>query len=229
MYIEPFGEVKFTLNHRLMRLSMRVKEGKLYVSAPLSCSSERIMDFVRSKTDWILKQQKAQRSTILQFDIDVEFSTKYHKLIIERVSRNQVSAIRGNGKVQVFIPQDYDCNNEQFQLFVRKVLIQVMRIEAKHYLPGRLKRIADACGLKFHNVFIKDLSTRWGSCSSENNINLNLHLMRLPDRLIDYVLCHELAHLVERNHSQKFWNLLEKIYPGAKAIDKEMKSYHTAF
>ena len=227
--IEPFGAVKFTINNRISRLSIRVKEGSLYVSAPVACQSGQIMDFIRSKTDWIFKQQKAQKSTSLQFDTGTTFTTRYHKLTIERTSRKEVSAIRGNGKIQVFIPHDYDCKNQGFQIFVRKVIARVMRIEAKQYLPGRLKELADKCGLKFHNVFIKELSTRWGSCSSENNINLNLHLMRLPDKLIDYVLYHELTHLVERNHSPKFWNLLDKYCLGAKTLDKELKMFKATF
>ena len=227
--IDPFGEVKFSWNRRLLHLKLKVREGKLYVSIPSSYPPDRILDFIKSKTEWIVKQQEAHKSTLMLFDVDTKFSTKFHKLIIERNSRKQISAIKGNGKVQVFIPWDYDCKKQEFQLFIRKVLTQVMRVEAKQYLPARVKELAESCGLKYRNVFIKDLSSRWGSCSSENNINLNLHLMRLPDRLIDYVLYHELTHLVERNHSSKFWSLLEKFCPKAKILDKELKAFRATF
>ena len=64
-----------------------------------------------------------------------------------------------------------------------------------------------------------------GSCSSSNNINLSLHLMRLPSRLIDYVIMHELTHILEKNHSSRFWDKLESFLPGAKNLDQELKNY----
>jgi len=101
------------------------------------------------------------------------------------------------------------------------------RCEAKINLPKRLKELADKHGFRYENVSIKNASTRWGSCSSVNNINLNLHLMRVPEHLIDYVLLHELAHTVVKNHGEKFWLLLEQVYPNARKADKEMNNYRT--
>jgi hypothetical protein len=85
--------------------------------------------------------------------------------------------------------------------------------------------LADKHRFQYEKVFVKHVKSRWGSCSSTNNINLNLHLMRLPDRLIDYILLHELAHTVEKNHSKNFWQLLEKVCPGSKMLDKELNNY----
>ena len=74
-------------------------------------------------------------------------------------------------------------------------------------------------------MIIKNNKTRWGSCSHRNNINLSLHLMRLPEHLIDYIIAHELVHTVHKNHSNKFWKDLENVFPGAKAADRELKDY----
>ena len=77
--------------------------------------------------------------------------------------------------------------------------------------------------------FVKNIKTRWGSCSSLNNINLNLHLMRLPDHLIDYVILHELAHTKEKNHGKSFWNLVDSLVMDLKEMKKELKTYSIDF
>ena len=74
---------------------------------------------------------------------------------------------------------------------------------------------------------MRNSKTRWGSCSYENNINLNLHLMRLPNHLIDYVILHELVHTKIKNHSKDFWNLLDVVTGNAKNLDRELKNHHT--
>ena len=68
-------------------------------------------------------------------------------------------------------------------------------------------------GFKYEKVRIKNQKTRWGSCSAKRNINLNLRLMMAPDEAIDYVIIHELCHLLELNHNPAFWALVESCCP----------------
>jgi hypothetical protein len=95
-------------------------------------------------------------------------------------------------------------------------------------LPPKVRTFARQYNFKINKVFIKNMKSRWGSCSAVNNINLNLHLMRLPEHLIDYVVLHELCHTVEKNHGPGFWNLLNKLTEGrAKKLAAEMRQYRT--
>lgn len=75
-------------------------------------------------------------------------------------------------------------------------------------------------------ITIKSQKTLWGSCSNQNNINLNINLVNLPQELINYVILHELTHTRVRNHSKQFWQELSKIIPNARKLDKELKSYN---
>lgn len=86
-----------------------------------------------------------------------------------------------------------------------------LRKEAKQWLPQRLESLAQKYGFSYGRVAIKNNRTNWGSCSARNNINLNLHLMRLPEHLRDYVILHELCHLRHHNHGKEFHRLLESI------------------
>jgi len=76
---------------------------------------------------------------------------------------------------------------------------------------------------KFNKVNIKNQKTRWGSCSKKGNLNFNYRIVLIGDRLADYIIVHELCHLKEFNHKQKFWNLVEKTIPDYLKIKKELK------
>ncbi|MFA5746866.1 MAG: M48 family metallopeptidase [Candidatus Paceibacterota bacterium] len=78
-------------------------------------------------------------------------------------------------------------------------------------------------GFKVGNITIRDQKTRWGSCSRRGNLNFNYRIAFLPLRVLDYVIVHELCHLKEFNHSQKFWDLVAKAMPEHAKIRKELK------
>jgi predicted metal-dependent hydrolase len=89
--------------------------------------------------------------------------------------------------------------------------VEAMRRQAKAELPGRLAELAARYGFSYNRVTIKHNSTNWGSCSTRNNINLNLNIVRLPAPLRDYILLHELCHLRHHDHGQAFHLLLEHV------------------
>ena len=118
------------------------------------------------------------------------FETKREKV---REIRNRLAA-RAESRPQL---------SEQEILALRKL--------AKAWLPARLEMLASRYGFAFGRVAIKNNRTNWGSCSARNNINLNLHLMRLPEHLRDYVILHELCHLRHHDHGENFHRLLEQL------------------
>lgn len=226
-HLDPIGKVQLLKNTRSRRIRLRVKpDGNVQVSMPTLASEQKALDFVKSKVDWILKQQQDIKAGLTIFSPTSCFKTKFHELKIIPVERNRVSGMVGKGIIQINIPINKNHEHPEIQQFIRNALIQVMRQEAKAYLPARTLELARLHKFDFENVFVKHVKSRWGSCSSTNNINLNLHLMRLPDRLIDYVILHELSHTVEKNHGPGFWKLLEKVYPGARKLDKELNQFH---
>lgn len=226
--IDRIGNVTFTINERSRRIRISIKsDGEIVVSFPSAVPVRDAIRFVESKVDWILKQKTKIKLRLTLFAPESCFKTRFHQLAITKGNTDKVYNRVGNGVIQIFIPDRVNHEQPKVQEFIKKTLIDVMRWEAKIYLPKRLKELADKHGFRYENVSIKNASTRWGSCSSVNNINLNLHLMRVPEHLIDYVLLHELVHTVVKNHGDKFWLLLEQVYPNARKADKEMNNYRT--
>jgi predicted metal-dependent hydrolase len=101
----------------------------------------------------------------------------------------------------------------------------IHRASAKKHLIDRLNYLSQAHGLEYKRVFIKNQKTRWGSCSGNNNINLNINLIRLPEELIDYTILHELVHTRVKNHSQRFWDQMDKLIGDSKKLDRRLSAY----
>jgi len=106
-----------------------------------------------------------------------------------------------------------------------KELPKINKEEAKVKLGKRLSELATEHKFRYNKVSIRNQSTRWGSCSSKNNISLNMKLLHLPEQLIDYILLHELVHTRVKNHSKDFWNELETVVPNARTVDQQLRKY----
>lgn len=225
--IPSIGEVSFSKNKLSTRIKVTVRPQQVSVTLPEFVPFREAISYVESKASWIKEQQAKLQTSLTVFSPESSFQTKFHTLKIVKGNFPNVFNRIGNGIIQFFIPERFDYKLPEIQDFIRQTLIQVMRFEAKNYLPARVDELARKHGLNYKKVFIKNASTRWGSCSSDNNINLNLHLMRLPDHLIDYVILHELAHTIEKNHGPRFWKLLESFITHSKQLNHEMKNYRT--
>lgn len=99
------------------------------------------------------------------------------------------------------------------------------RVKAKILLTRRLQQLTKNNGFSYNRVFIRNQRTRWGSCSTKNNISLNLKLVKLPDELVDYVILHELVHTQKKNHSKAFWSEMDKLVGDGKKMASRLKKY----
>lgn len=104
---------------------------------------------------------------------------------------------------------------------LRECLARMLKEEAR----SRLAALPELAGPGPGRIAVKLQKTRWGSCSTLGNINLNLRVMALPGTLREYVVVHEAAHLREQNHSKRFWHLVGDHYPGYRAAEAELRRY----
>jgi len=106
--------------------------------------------------------------------------------------------------------------NKKYSLKLKK--------EAFELVDKRVTYFNQAYGFRFDKVSIRNQKTRWGSCSEKGNLNFNYKIASLPQRTADYIIVHELCHLGEFNHSQKFWNLVARAVPDYLQIRNELKN-----
>lgn len=92
--------------------------------------------------------------------------------------------------------------------------------KALSVIPDKVKYYAEIMGVTYGRITIRNQKTRWGSCSSKGNLNFNCLLMLMPDKVLDYVVVHELCHLKQMNHSKKFWKEVERYMPDYKNYKK---------
>jgi len=96
---------------------------------------------------------------------------------------------------------------------------------SKEYMRARVEFFAIKMGLEFNELKFRRMKRRWGSCSSKGNITLNLYLYNTSKELIDYVIVHELAHLVHMNHSKKFHNVVAFYMPDVKNLEEKLQAF----
>ena len=101
--------------------------------------------------------------------------------------------------------------------------VQNLSKQAKQVIPLRVAYFADILGVNYGRISIRSQHTRWGSCSAKGNLNFNCLLMLVPEEILDYVIVHELCHLIELNHSPAFWAEVERVLPDYKARRKWLK------
>jgi len=108
---------------------------------------------------------------------------------------------------------------------VEKKVLQWYKKQALTDFSRRLALFATKLGVPTPELFLSNARSRWGSCNSRKEIRLNWRLLQAPPHIINYVVCHELAHLKEMNHSAKFWAVVGSIFPDYKTAEKELKAW----
>ena len=232
-FVPSVGNLIISKHSRATKLSIKLKPGCTpKVTIPYLVSFDMGFRFAMDKKDWIIEhlallKEKTPRKTI--FSKGSIFHTRFHIINIQTHQGHQITTKTNGSEITLFLPEDQDPESEKSQTSIRGFITEVLRKEAKLYLPERVKEWATKYRFSYHKITVKNLKSRWGSCSSKNNINLNLHLMRLPEHLSDFIILHELCHTVHRNHGVGFHQLLNQLVGDEKRLNKELRNFTIEF
>jgi predicted metal-dependent hydrolase len=183
------------------------------VVAPEAFNLVELKDILREKKAWILKKlEAADRLAAARQTNQPQSRSVFYRgrlyLLETRVEPGSTVAVEfEEDRLVVVVPPGVEGDTSA-------ILERWLRQMARLLINQRIRVINEKLKLPFNRVFIKGQKTRWGSCSQQKNLNFNWRLVMAPLPVLDYIVAHELAHLVEMNHSKKFWAFVEQIYPG---------------
>jgi len=194
-------------NRRTVALQIQ-QDGCLVIRAPFYVSEKHLQSLVFKKSAWIHKKKKLierknNSLTQKEFVEGEEFlylGQKYRLRLSER--KRPVLAFDEGFFLSKYYP---GCRRSIFVNWYRKSAYNNFKERADFY--------ASAIKANYRRINITGAKTRWGSCSAKGNLNFSWRLVMAPDWVVDYVVAHEAAHLIEKNHSRSFWNKVETLYP----------------
>ena len=219
---EEFGKITIRRSAKATQVRLRVApDGTLRASLPMYAPLFLVKRLIASSRDE-LRDLLVQSHPNITFEDGMQIG-KSHTLLVRPTSGALKTNLRGQ-QIIVSLPEGMHLHDAEATRVIRDGVIAALRVEAKNYLPRRLSFLAEKLGYRYTKVRFSHASGRWGSCSSEGTISLNIALMKLPFELIDYVLVHELAHTHQMNHSPDFWELVGQCDPEYKAHRKALKA-----
>ena len=205
-------------------LSMEVTEkGEVIARVPYGLSTREVERFLKSRQRWLYTRVKAARQNS-QAASNYETGRRLLylgqplELIVEQGSRSEV--VLSEQQLIVKIPSHK-------KEMVQELLEAWYRMQARVLLTAMTEHFAKEMRLQVNKIFIKDQKTRWGSCSSNHNINYNYRLIMAPMEVIEYVVIHELCHLIHMNHSKDFWYEVEKRQPTYRSNRQWLKEHQS--
>lgn len=205
-------------NRKTLSLAV-MKDGNVVVKAPLNMEDSIIKRFVWDKQNWIreklfmINKTKTKFEDIISYKKFLLYGNKYTLLL------SDVKKIETNDNFQIVIPKKTERDK------ILKTLKMWYKRVAKQVLQDRLNFLESKLKLKSSGLKINDSKNRWGSCNSRALICFNWRVIMLPPNIIDYVIIHELCHIVEMNHSKHFWDLVYSFLPNAKKLKEEIREY----
>lgn len=224
------GEIKVRRGANIKYLRIRMAPGRgVWVSVPFGVSRKQVERFLEDNRRWLLENRKNmevyEQDTGVGLQVGAEVKTKFHTLKITGTAENKPSYRMEGELIELSIPEKVDfCRVEKI---VQQFLLEIYALESRRYFPAKVKYYAEKYGFKYGKLTFRNNISNWGSCSYDNNISLNIKLMKLPDEIIDYVILHELCHTVEKNHSAAFWKLVGRVCPGYAGLRNRLRKYNT--
>jgi len=221
--------ILITRTKRKKTISILIKDGNVEVKVPFDLKQNEIDAFILKKEKWIknkiLLQKKIKQLPKKKF-IDGEVFKFLGKDLILKININDV--------IRTYIKNDYICldlknNSKNNRDKIKKELELFYRSFSEKILKEKTLIESKKMNLKVEKIKVRSYKNRWGSCSSNGDISYNWKLIMAPEKIINYVIIHELCHLIHFNHSRDYWKEVGKKLPNYRESKEWLKSNQYLF
>jgi predicted metal-dependent hydrolase len=213
--------ISYLLEHRPRRtVGLKITENGLVVHAPKRIFAHQLNQILLGKSGWILKKLQIRDENKVE---KVQWIDGEHLLYLGQditlklLPANKKSIHFERNELVVHAPESSihaACRASVLMWYKRTAALDFTR---------RLEVFATKLGVATPPLRLSSAQSRWGSCNSRGEVRLNWRLLQAPPHIINHVICHELAHIKQMNHSAKFYAVVEKLFPDYKAAEKELK------
>ena len=222
-------EITYTLKRcKRKSIGLKIDNHGLSISVPLQTSLPNVETILQEKADWITKKLehwRNKKNLVLTWTHDAVYPLFGEPWQITMSASGELQMTRQSGQ-----EADYESGSKRLmpELAPRQIEQFVMawyHQQAITCFKQRITVYAQKLNVRHPPFHLSRAKTRWGSCNSHGIIHLNWRLIQMPLHLVDYVVAHELSHLIEMNHSSTFWKQVESVYPNYWMARKELKEY----
>lgn len=207
-------------------------DGRVTVKVPRFLSDDQIAQLVAGKSKWIQKtlnrnteiRERGAQKLISDEGRIVYLGAEYQLLLEDGLP---ATIELGNHSLRLRRPVAAGDTRDPQKLVL--LLVGWYRARALEYTVERARYFSGMLGVQFNRIKVRSMRSRWGSCTSRGNISFDWRLITMRPNIVDYVVVHELCHLVHPNHSREFWTLVESILPDFRTRQKHLKEVEKRF
>tara|TARA_B110000003_G_scaffold249476_1_gene261868 strand:+ start:154 stop:846 length:693 start_codon:yes stop_codon:yes gene_type:complete len=218
----PF-QVEVIRTDRKKSASIHLQGDLVKVRVPMTLSDRRVKDLVTKRTSWIKSklQEQSNRPVLAPREYisgeTLTYLGKNYRLNVLIGEQPLVKLRRGYVEVTI---SDTDVDPKTT---VHSLLQDWYRSHAQKRLEEKTSHLAEIIGVNPSSVTVKNYKSRWGSCSTKGDISYNWKIIMAPQSIVDYVIIHELCHILEHNHSSKYWKHVERHVPNWRQYREWLK------
>lgn len=216
--------ITYTLKRSGKRRSigLRIDDHGLTVSVPLRASEKWLHSVLQDKARWVVDkldgwEMRKPEEVLWQDGETIDYLGELLTLRVERGLFATPVQRRGSD-LWVFAAHGNEAAH------IEQAVLRWYRQEAEQLFAERVAQYSPSLGVAPRTIKISSAKTQWGCCTVRGTVHLNIQLIKLPLRLVDYVVVHELAHLREMNHSAAFWDVVGSVCPDHARLRKELKA-----
>lgn len=208
-------------------IGIKIDSRGLTVRVPSRESLRWVESVLRNKADWVVKkldEWETRPSSALAWEEDAIFPLlgEPWRLATTTTGTMRMTRATANSEIedrQLKLPLPFALSAQQ----IENTVMKWYRNQALACFSERIELYAAKLGVALPRLRLSRARTQWGSCNARGIVHLNWRLIQMPLNLVDYVVAHELSHLIEMNHSPAFWQTVGRVYPGYHAARKELK------